>query len=283
MVTSRGSLLLVHEDQDVARLVSEMLTQYGFAVEHATTMAAVQQQLDAGGVGAIVLGWETELGRRVHRWVSELHRALVPRCILLVEGTPDEALARVYRTCRLDDLAGLLDAAVSIVGDGRPRLLLVDDDPSLLGEMAVLLELIGFDVITASDGSAALDLLQHTVFDVVLSDWQMPGVHGVQVYRWIAQHRPALLRKLVFMTGGDLDDVRDGDVRPIAVPKGMDSPTLLGYLHAAAGTSSRFAQGTPRVDVSRVAVLSPEPRAVAPKRPVELPEDDGIPITIMLG
>src|SRR5688572_27250767 len=128
-------------------------------------------------------------------------------------------------------------ATLMLCSKGRPRMLLVDDDPALLGEMAVFLESLDFEVITANSGKAALDYLQRAAFDVVLCDWSMPVISGQKVHRWVAEHQPEVLSRMVFITGGDLDSVRDGDVRPIAVAKGTDSPTLLGYLHHAAGSS----------------------------------------------
>lgn len=282
MVRSKRVLLIVHEDDEAVCLLRALFEQHGFAVEDAATTAKVVRRLDAGGVGAILVSWEADLGRDVVRWVFDHHRELLHRCVLLVEEVPDDAIARLLRTCRLVDLVGVLDATTSIIGEGRPRMLLVDDDPALLGEMAVFLESLAFDVITASGGKGALDLLQHAVFDVVLCDWAMPGISGRHVHRWVAEHRPELLRKLVFITGGDVDDVRDGDVRPLAVPKGSDSPTLLRYLLQAVGSSEMFAQGTPAVRARSVAVSTPAMNPAKPVRPVEVLEpDDGIPITIV--
>lgn len=294
VVSRRGVLLVVHEDDEVVCLLREVFAQHGFAVEDAATLAKVVRRLDAGGVGAILVGWGTELGREVHRWVFEHHRELLHHVILLVDQVPDDPIALTCRACKLDDVDGLIDAAVSTISNGRPRMLLVDDDPALLGEMAVFLETLDFDVITASGGKAALELLQHAVFDVVLCDWSMPVISGQHVHHWVAEHRPELLSKLVFITGGDLDAVYDGEVRPMVVPKGMDSPTLLGFLQQAMGSSARFAHGTSPVNVRNVdvrnvdvrsPVMVPRKRTPTPPPPVELPEpdDDGIPIEIVAG
>jgi CheY-like chemotaxis protein len=274
--------LIVHEDIGVATLLRAVFERQGYEVRCATTLAMVAGVLDEGGIGAIILGWETALGRQTQSWVHEHHRELLHRCVFLVGEMPADAHTLICRPCRADDLGGLLDATSSIMSDHRGwRMLLVDDDPTLLGEMAVLLEQFDFDVVTVCGGKPAIELLRHAVFDVVLCDWMMPGVAGQQVHRWVAEHRPEMLHKLVFMTGGDLDAVRDGDVRPVAVPKGTDSPTLLGYLHQAVGS---FARGTAPVDISNVRVVTPEPRSTAQRRHLQVAEpDDDIQIEIVLG
>jgi len=58
---------------------------------------------------------------------------------------------------------------------------------------ASILEEIGYVVLKAGSGGAALDLLdQHTKIDLMLLDFAMPGMSGVEVARQIHQKAPAL-------------------------------------------------------------------------------------------
>lgn len=73
------------------------------------------------------------------------------------------------------------------------RILLVDDDPSALDSTRKILELSKFEVVTASDGQAALDLLRPTLgvsptahFDLVLSDVRMPRLGGLEFLRAVS-------------------------------------------------------------------------------------------------
>lgn len=61
------------------------------------------------------------------------------------------------------------------------RLLLVDDDELELELMADRLKALGFETHTAGDGNAALELLQTQSFPVVITDWQMPNLDGIQL------------------------------------------------------------------------------------------------------
>ena len=65
------------------------------------------------------------------------------------------------------------------------KVLIVDDEPSILLTLGANLELDGVDVVTAGCGAEALAALQTTTFDLVLSDVRMPGMNGVELYRRI--------------------------------------------------------------------------------------------------
>lgn len=62
----------------------------------------------------------------------------------------------------------------------RPVVLAVDDDPDILGAYQAILE-ARCEVLTASDGHSALDLLQQRTVDVVLLDMILPGLSGLGV------------------------------------------------------------------------------------------------------
>ncbi len=81
------------------------------------------------------------------------------------------------------------------------RILVVDDDPSVVGIVRRLLK--RHEVVTATGAQQALDLLaQDGSFDVILCDVMMPDITGLDLFARLEQNSPALLRKLVFMTGG---------------------------------------------------------------------------------
>ena len=58
---------------------------------------------------------------------------------------------------------------------------LVIDDSSVVRKVARrIFEELDFTVVEAEDGSQALDVCQRTMPDMVLVDWNMPGVSGVE-------------------------------------------------------------------------------------------------------
>ena len=62
-------------------------------------------------------------------------------------------------------------------------ILIVDDYLPLLRNMAFLLEMTGFDVLTATDGQRALEVLETHCVDLVISDIDMPTLDGYGLLR----------------------------------------------------------------------------------------------------
>jgi CheY-like chemotaxis protein len=72
-------------------------------------------------------------------------------------------------------------------------ILLVDDDPAVRDVTAAMLEDLGYGVIEASDGAAALDLLSKGIrVDLMLADFSMPGMTGSELAAAAAELRPGL-------------------------------------------------------------------------------------------
>ncbi|HEV3198983.1 MAG TPA: response regulator [Bryobacteraceae bacterium] len=63
----------------------------------------------------------------------------------------------------------------------HPNILLVDDNPDGLLVRKALLEELGYCVQIASTGEEGLKLFEGTNFDVVVTDYRMPGMNGVEL------------------------------------------------------------------------------------------------------
>jgi len=62
-----------------------------------------------------------------------------------------------------------------------PHILLVDDNPDGLLVRRALLEELGFTVEVAGDGQRGFELFQASNFDVVVTDYRMPRMNGVEL------------------------------------------------------------------------------------------------------
>ena len=61
------------------------------------------------------------------------------------------------------------------------RILIADDDPQMLRALRITLTARGYQVVTASDGKAALDAAISSHPDIVVIDLGMPGLSGIEV------------------------------------------------------------------------------------------------------
>jgi len=76
----------------------------------------------------------------------------------------------------------------------------VDDTPDLLVSTRKRLVSEGFEVATAADGRAALDMLEAWRPDAVVLDVMMPELNGFQVCRRIKQHPDFTLVPVIMLT-----------------------------------------------------------------------------------
>ncbi len=82
------------------------------------------------------------------------------------------------------------------------RLLVVDDDASILDLLASSLRFAGFEVVTATDGRTALEqATTDPTLDLIVLDVMMPGIDGFEVVtRLRREHRDI---PVIFLTARD--------------------------------------------------------------------------------
>ena len=103
------------------------------------------------------------------------------------------------------------------------RILVVDDERLVL---QLLGEMLGADhhtVDTVGDGTQALEVLQRTSYDLILSDVRMPYLDGPGLYRALERRLPDLCRRFVLMTGDVLSAEIQTFLEQTGVP-GLSKP-----------------------------------------------------------
>ena len=70
---------------------------------------------------------------------------------------------------------------------GKPRVLVVDDEPQMVGIVAYALETQGFEVIMAYDGPQALEKIDSAQPDLVILDVMLPTLDGFEVCRRVRE------------------------------------------------------------------------------------------------
>ena len=91
----------------------------------------------------------------------------------------------------------------------RSRVLVVDDEPSLLDSVATVLRYEECDVEVASSGYAALARAQNEPFDLIVLDIMLPDIDGLEVTRRL--RADGVRVPVLFLTArGEVDDLVEG-------------------------------------------------------------------------
>jgi DNA-binding response OmpR family regulator len=86
---------------------------------------------------------------------------------------------------------------------GPLTVLVADDDPTIVALLTATLQQDGFRVLTAGDGETALRVARAEQPALILLDWRMPGLEGVEVTRALRADADPHLRQVpvVLLTG----------------------------------------------------------------------------------
>jgi len=97
-------------------------------------------------------------------------------------------------------------------------ILVVDDDPLLRLGIVSMLRDLGYRVIAVQDPLRALPMVHQGLgVDLLITDYSMPGMTGVELARRMSQERPGL--QVLIMTGHQqLEDNLDADWRKLTKP-----------------------------------------------------------------
>lgn len=87
------------------------------------------------------------------------------------------------------------------------KLLWVDDEIELLRAHILFLETKGYQVVKASNGADAIDLVRQQNFDLILLDEHMPGLSGLQILTSIKQAQPSV--PVVMVTKSEEEDIME--------------------------------------------------------------------------
>ncbi len=102
-------------------------------------------------------------------------------------------------------------------GDGRRRVLVLDDERSIRVLLEKWLRASGYEVVSVSSGEEAVRAVREASFDAILCDHRMSGMSGTEVFEAVIAIRPELEHRFVFMSG----DVLNQQLRQFAEARGV--------------------------------------------------------------
>lgn len=87
------------------------------------------------------------------------------------------------------------------------NILVVEDEPAIQALIATNLKRAGHDVMTALDAESAMALVNQALPDLILLDWMLPGVSGIEMARKLrAQERTRAVPIIMLTARGDEHD-----------------------------------------------------------------------------
>ena len=89
-----------------------------------------------------------------------------------------------------------------LAGEPAQRsVLVVDDEPGVLGLLKMILTRNGYEVSTAADGEKAMAMIGNRKYDLIVSDMRMPGMDGKKLFQFVSTGDNALAHRIIFVTG----------------------------------------------------------------------------------
>jgi CheY-like chemotaxis protein/two-component sensor histidine kinase len=156
----------------------------GSGMDESTLAKAVEPFFSTKGIGK-----GTGLGlSMVHGLAAQLGGKLT------IESTPQKGTTvALWLPVSSDDIEHrLAKPHAEILPQGRKRVLLVDDEELVRMSTAAMLGDLGYEVVEASSGEEALELLRKLQPDLLLTDHLMPGMNGVELAKAAQEHIPSI-------------------------------------------------------------------------------------------
>lgn len=248
----RKTALVIHQDPGALDAITRAFESHGFEVVAALSAFRAQAYLEGDrAIHVVVAQWDDQqtVGADVYRWSLQRRYDLRSQFVFVADDPPPGFDALVVGRClsipltRMPEILQIAEAAVLRLGRitdqsvseiaisiEAPSLLLADDEAILLLVMSQLLKDAGYHVTTADSGNSAIAQLTTQDFDVIVADWHMDDGSGNDLYNWIAEKRPDLIDRIVFLSGEGIDDVQIAAPGRPVFHKGQDSEALTRVL-----------------------------------------------------
>ena len=99
------------------------------------------------------------------------------------------------------DYQGATARHLTLLGRGTPRVLIVDDEPSITRALAIACQRAGLDVLSTTSADEAHQLVRRHHVDVLIVDLRMPEMRGDVLFHLASSIQPHLRHQTLFMTG----------------------------------------------------------------------------------
>jgi CheY-like chemotaxis protein len=115
--------------------------------------------------------------------------------------------------------------------DRKTKILVVEDDNLFLWTLNCFLQKEGYEVFTAANAESAIDVAQQQSFDIVISDFHLPGLNGRDLIRKVRSVQPATKTILISAYQPEEIENRDPALLNAYLNKPIELKSLKKLLH----------------------------------------------------
>jgi two-component system NtrC family sensor kinase len=113
--------------------------------------------------------------------------------------------------------------AAPALGPGNPpsqdtEILILDDERAIAELLGEMLNMLGYSTALCHSGQEALELLERRDFDLIISDYRMPGMNGQEFYRLAIEKKSELAKRVIFLTGDVVNEDTQSFLRSMTNP-----------------------------------------------------------------
>ena len=154
------------------------------------------------GLGTFVLVFERRDWERLRAFTQDHSsgniKAAAPSDAASTEPLPEESGPLSRDPFGMDDPDPTLRSSLPMSQD---RVLLVDDDAGIREVVAAMLDAVGLRVEAVGTAEQALERVHAEKFDLIVLDWILPGMSGIDLCRMIRRERKLVSVPVLFLTG----------------------------------------------------------------------------------
>ena len=233
-------ILLIGKTDSSYTQLGEMLSAH-YTVRYGSSGGIAAEALLNSFSPSLIVIRAAGTDRDITDLIAEKHSS-VP---VIVLGTPDEAAAlsklRPAAVCADDPISAYdtICSALPYTGGSGEKLtvMVIDDDAGILRMMKTILG-DEFDPVLASSGSKAIKLFEKKHPDVILLDYEMPEMNGLQTLEAIREKPGFADIPVIFLTGADtpeiIENIRAANTAGYLM-KPADAPDITAAVRKAAG------------------------------------------------
>jgi DNA-binding NtrC family response regulator len=118
-----------------------------------------------------------------------------------------------------------------MVSDQKKRILVVEDDNLFLWTLNCFLQKEGYDVFSVGNGESAIDAAQKQSFDIVISDFHLPGLNGTDLLRKVRAVQPDAKTILISAYQPEEIENKDPELLNAYLNKPIELESLKTLLH----------------------------------------------------